>query len=164
MSKHEKHPVQQWIDDSATGLTDHIYGLNQWFQSLVPNHNQHHSSECQKIKDELHLIKNEILKIWKIDPQLSHDQKSHAHENFLQKLKDIESQMKKYVGLFSSHTNHHNTNDKYTCSICMERPINCAVTPCGHSFCFECINIWKESNPNCPTCRKQITKIQKIYI
>jgi SNF2 family DNA or RNA helicase len=49
------------------------------------------------------------------------------------------------------------------CSICvgpLEKP---ALTPCGHVFCYECLELCLESKNKCPLCNKQI-KNSEIYI
>lgn len=47
------------------------------------------------------------------------------------------------------------------CSICMERPKNCALN-CGHLICMKCAS--NEGNKNCPFCRKPITTRLEIYL
>ena len=44
------------------------------------------------------------------------------------------------------------------CSICAGVLEDAVITPCGHSFCDECLNIWLE-RPNtrtCPSCRAEL--------
>jgi hypothetical protein len=43
-------------------------------------------------------------------------------------------------------------SDISQCPICMLVDTNCCLD-CGHSFCYECINTWGETNNQCPTCR-----------
>jgi len=51
------------------------------------------------------------------------------------------------------------------CVICLERPANTAVVPCGHACgCFTCMqNIHSSSNSKCPICRATMTSILRIY-
>ena len=44
--------------------------------------------------------------------------------------------------------------DAFTCPITLEKPINVAVTPCGHLFDSDALLAWVISSaPNCPVCR-----------
>lgn len=45
-----------------------------------------------------------------------------------------------------------------TCTICLEeiQERNSTVLPCGHSFHYNCINIWNRDHNSCPFCRSQI--------
>ena len=49
--------------------------------------------------------------------------------------------------------NMHNT-----CTICLEeiQERNSTILPCGHSFHYNCINIWNRDHNSCPFCRSQI--------
>jgi hypothetical protein len=46
------------------------------------------------------------------------------------------------------------------CSICLDNTISHCCTPCGHTYCYNCIN---ESN-NCYICRSFISNKIKIYL
>eukprot|EP00002_Diphylleia_rotans_P029783 TRINITY_DN607_c0_g1_i20.p1 TRINITY_DN607_c0_g1~~TRINITY_DN607_c0_g1_i20.p1 ORF type:complete len:441 (-),score=90.75 TRINITY_DN607_c0_g1_i20:1510-2832(-) len=43
------------------------------------------------------------------------------------------------------------------CVICLSLMINPHLTPCGHTFCLECISKHLESKQSCPLCSKQLT-------
>ena len=51
-------------------------------------------------------------------------------------------------------------NDKIICNICMENEKDCTLIPCGHCFCYKCVN----HIDNCPTCRSEFNQIQKIFV
>lgn len=61
----------------------------------------------------------------------------------------------------SSDFSTHSDGD---CAICFEQvgKFNRVVTPCGHLFCFTCIDNMKSSS--CPMCRKQIRTTNKSNI
>jgi hypothetical protein len=42
---------------------------------------------------------------------------------------------------------------KEECPICQCVSTNIVSTPCGHSFCQECIKTWLNYNQSCPNCR-----------
>ena len=55
------------------------------------------------------------------------------------------------------------------CDICMERPKNVALIPCGHTFCLACIikantYISLQTNMKCPICRNGVTGFFSIFI
>mgnify|MGYP000182767596 CR=1 FL=1 len=52
------------------------------------------------------------------------------------------------------------SNDQYTCTICMKEDLNkdeIYYTNCGHEFCKPCLDDWfKRGNQSCPLCRSEI--------
>ena len=57
---------------------------------------------------------------------------------------------------------HENT---LTCSVCLSGIIQTIIIPCNHCcLCVECSEEYKQKYTLCPICRKNITKIEKIYI
>jgi hypothetical protein len=50
------------------------------------------------------------------------------------------------------------------CSICMEKPANCAPVPCGHKCgCEECFTKVMEKDARCPICRTNIDRVIRIF-
>lgn len=45
------------------------------------------------------------------------------------------------------------------CSICAGVLENAVITPCGHSFCDECLHIWldRPNTNSCPSCRSDVS-------
>ena len=58
-------------------------------------------------------------------------------------------------------------NSGNTCSLCLQRPVDTFMEPCGHTGCSECIQMLQqrngEFNCNCFICRKSIFKFHKLY-
>ena len=44
------------------------------------------------------------------------------------------------------------------CLICYQTNNKCIEIPCGHSFCYNCIEKWVKIKPICPYCLKKISK------
>ena len=47
------------------------------------------------------------------------------------------------------------------CGICLEPPALGArsTTPCGHSFCSDCVLQWLEQRPSCPLCKAAVATL-----
>eukprot|EP01084_Bolivina_argentea_P014948 27954_1 len=55
-------------------------------------------------------------------------------------------------------------NSVYLCVICMDNEPNMFNFPCGHNcYCSECATQAFEQNKTCPSCRKNIGCLRKIY-
>ena len=50
-------------------------------------------------------------------------------------------------------------NPELLCSICFEKRVDTVLTPCGHTFCQECLG----STSECYSCRGNIQTKHKIY-
>lgn len=44
-----------------------------------------------------------------------------------------------------------------TCPICQDWFKSAVLCDCGHSFCRECITMWRQTKSTCPVCRATIT-------
>ncbi|MCB0369112.1 MAG: hypothetical protein KDD45_06570 [Bdellovibrionales bacterium] len=49
-----------------------------------------------------------------------------------------------------------------TCSICLEILICPALTSCGHTFCYSCIDESMLFSHNCPNCRENIRGCEPV--
>ena len=56
---------------------------------------------------------------------------------------------------------NRNINPNLLCQICFENRINLVLTPCGHTFCNDCLT---DNINQCFNCRKTIDSRFKIYI
>eukprot|EP00468_Gymnochlora_sp_CCMP2014_P009355 CAMPEP_0167750646 /NCGR_PEP_ID=MMETSP0110_2-20121227/6110_1 /TAXON_ID=629695 /ORGANISM="Gymnochlora sp., Strain CCMP2014" /LENGTH=2188 /DNA_ID=CAMNT_0007635997 /DNA_START=92 /DNA_END=6658 /DNA_ORIENTATION=- len=56
-----------------------------------------------------------------------------------------------------------NSHAKRECPICKAEFNNPAVAPCGHQFCFDCVNDWLKRKKCCPQCRKKL-RIEELVI
>ena len=50
-------------------------------------------------------------------------------------------------------------NPEILCSICFEKRVDTVLTPCGHTFCLECLGNTSE----CYSCRGKIDSKHRIY-
>ena len=51
--------------------------------------------------------------------------------------------------------------DELTCGICCGIFCKPVVTPCGHTFCKDCVMEWFKSKKSCPVCRHNLIKLCK---
>ena len=56
----------------------------------------------------------------------------------------------------------NNVTDQASCSICLDELTKTkGKLPCGHEFCFSCIERWSKETNKCPLCKKRFDTIQK---
>ncbi|XP_077588680.1 LON peptidase N-terminal domain and RING finger protein 3-like [Stigmatopora nigra] len=51
------------------------------------------------------------------------------------------------------------------CSLCMRLLYEPVTTPCGHSFCLQCLKRCLDHNPKCPLCKEELSEylVQRQY-
>lgn len=50
------------------------------------------------------------------------------------------------------------------CAMCMDHTnTNAAISPCGHVYCLDCISEVQNRGGDCPTCRRRIESVLRIY-
>ncbi|CAF3719440.1 unnamed protein product [Adineta steineri] len=75
----------------------------------------------------------------------------------------------KTVELSSSSLSSPSSNvdkDRFNCSICLDRTIQCILIPCKHMCaCAECAQmIKKKQNSRCPICRQTFTEVWNVFL
>ena len=56
----------------------------------------------------------------------------------------------------------NNVTDQESCTICLDKLTKTkGKLPCGHEFCFSCIERWSKETNKCPLCKKRFKTIQK---
>lgn len=51
------------------------------------------------------------------------------------------------------------------CAVCLDKPVNTALTPCFHAgFCNSCAVTISYNRFPCPICRSRVTGLQRIYL
>jgi hypothetical protein len=66
----------------------------------------------------------------------------------------------------ASNTSTADTNNKFLCSICLDRTIQCILIPCKHMCtCNKCAEkIRKKNNSRCPICRQNFHQIWDVFL
>ncbi|XP_007568439.1 LON peptidase N-terminal domain and RING finger protein 3 [Poecilia formosa] len=51
------------------------------------------------------------------------------------------------------------------CSLCMRLFYEPVTTPCGHTFCLQCLERCLDHNPKCPLCKEELSEylVQRLY-
>lgn len=69
----------------------------------------------------------------------------------------------------AEHTSNSN-DSQFNCGVCNETRVNCAYTPCGHTYCESCAQQWHDKRlqdgqePTCPYCRSHYSSYMSIYL
>jgi len=70
--------------------------------------------------------------------------------------------LKYYIQHFLKPLNGGNIGS--TCSLCLQKPVDTFLDPCGHTACSGCIEkVHDEFHSNCFICRTKIARSRKIY-
>ena len=133
------------------------------------------NNDIEKIQDFHDFIQNIHTKYNDLDSDKIDNSIKDVCEKLLSDslVSDIKKDYEKHLYLFKFYLHHfikkiNHSNTGVTCSICLQKPVDTFLNPCGHTGCLECINLHKESfndtglNP-CFICRKNIKSQHKIY-
>ena len=127
----------------------------QHHRDIVNNQGQS-DMKLENLKDELISQQKELKKLC-LETRSSL-QNQIKQQGVLQNLVlDLKPSNENQQGAAKKETDLNNE-----CKICMERPLATALTPCGHTVCFQCAK--KLKFRDCPTCRVKISGLQKIFL
>ena len=79
-----------------------------------------------------------------------------------EKLAAVEATAKNISEKFKIPETVLDSRSQETCSVCLEKITDAAVTPCGHVFCCQCMVELHKRKINCPMCRSKITSFLKL--
>ena len=91
-------------------------------------------------------------------------------EDTLQEMKDAYQKelyiLQNYLYKFLKPLNAGNMGN--TCSLCLQKPVDTFMNPCGHTGCAECIQRLRDMprenyNTRCFMCRKSVNSFHKLY-
>ncbi|XP_053385080.1 E3 ubiquitin-protein ligase rnf8-like [Mercenaria mercenaria] len=131
-----------------------------------------HKQEVDKIKNDLHRQhKKEIDEITnaknnKHDKEITRMQKELQDMRSKKELAEqkLEDARKCLGGLSDTEKVVASNNAFMCCCICMERPSNSFLMPCGHTFCMVCAEAQEsELNGKCSVCRQTIECVRQIH-
>ncbi|OQS02071.1 hypothetical protein THRCLA_05529 [Thraustotheca clavata] len=107
-------------------------------------HIQRLQIENKRLKDELVKTQAELKSL-----QATVDLNAHSLQQ--QQYQIVSDHCKKALGRLQSVLEEKQSLiNSWNCVICLQTPINCALVPCGHTFCLHCaVQLTK-----CPICRQ----------
>lgn len=100
---------------------------------------------------------------------------SRLEQNFLLKRKrscsdtDLEKTIEEHKRMKSDYPSSEVENivdpADVECSLCMRLFFEPVTTPCGHTFCLQCLERCLDHNPKCPLCKEELSEylVQRQY-
>ena len=113
--------------------------------------------KLENLKDELISQQQELKKLC-LETRSSLQNQIKQQGIFQNLVLDMKTSNENHEGAKKDHEFHNE------CKICMERPLDTALTPCGHTVCFQCAKKLKFEQKYCPTCRDKISGLQKVFL
>ena len=128
-----------------------------------------------KVKlDRLDRIQGKLANLFEIEVNDKYEQLMEANELYIKKLfedANIEADYKATVEAYRKFLTLRDTvlltkafssvESQPICSICIEEPVTHTVSPCGHTFCLNCIK--KHTSNTCFICRTPIRDKIKLF-
>lgn len=133
------------------------------------------AQNAMKVKlDKLDKLQGKLANLFEIDVNDKYEQLMEANEAYLKKVFE-ESQIESdYKGVIEAYrkflslrdvllltTSFKSMENQPMCSICIEEPVSYALSPCGHTFCQNCIK--KHTNNACFICRTTAKDKVRLY-
>lgn len=136
----------------------------KYFKDLV---NQFHTSifyingTYYYFSNRITQMKYVLLRDWMKDQQFNENFKLLGYFSLLYSFLNLFQIVKKFRQEYrcensdnelsiSSYTSHN------ICILCADKRKNPTATPCGHIFCWKCLNDHLEYQENCPMCREKV--------
>jgi hypothetical protein len=124
--------------------------------------------------DRLDKIQGKLANLFEIDVNDKYEGLMEANEAYLKKVFDDADIEKDYKGVVEAYRRfitlrdvilltrtHTSVENAPLCSICVEEGVSHALTPCGHTFCQNCIR--KHTSNVCFICRAGVRDRIKLY-
>merc|ERR1719184_105395 len=101
-------------------------------------------------------LKNKLAKMEKLDVKVMGTELPREKPNDTRKLAEVLSNVRKLEQQLTESQERlwYEKENEAKCSICLDRPKNTVLFPCGHLFCFTC----SEKLNKCSKCQKPIER------
>jgi hypothetical protein len=122
--------------------------------------------------DKLDRIQGRLAILFEIDINEAHSQLLESVETYLKKVFEENQISVEYGALIAAYRRFITLRDTVQmmrssavesepmCSICLTETVSYTLTPCGHTFCQNCV---RRQNTSCPMCRTSIRERVRIY-
>ena len=122
--------------------------------------------------DKLDRIHGRLGILFEIDTNEAHAQLVDSIENYLKKVFENNQISVEYGALIAAYKRFITLRDTVQmmrssaveseplCSICLTDTVSYTMTPCGHTFCQNCV---RRQGNSCPMCRTAIKERVRIY-
>jgi len=154
-------------------LATHVTMLYEMYKDAGEAAMQAQNSLKMKM-DKLDKLQGKLANLFEIDVNEKYEQLMSANEEYLKKVfeeSDIEADYKGVVEAYRKFLTLRDiilTTKAFTtaesqpmCSICVEEPVSHTLSPCGHTFCQNCIR--KHTSNACFICRSVVRDKIKLY-
>lgn len=128
--------------------------------------------ELKEKLDKLDRIQVRLAAIFEIDVNEAHDTLMKAVEEYMTKVFEANQISEDYKALIAAYKRFITLRDTVQmmrssaveseplCSICLTDSVSYTLTPCGHTFCQNCV---RRQGTSCPMCRATIKDRVRIY-
>eukprot|EP00026_Physarum_polycephalum_P006115 Phypoly_transcript_06156.p1 GENE.Phypoly_transcript_06156~~Phypoly_transcript_06156.p1 ORF type:complete len:504 (+),score=57.84 Phypoly_transcript_06156:74-1585(+) len=58
----------------------------------------------------------------------------------------------------------HDMQDRLLCNVCLDKPRDCSLSPCGHTLCTTCAQTILSTTAKCHVCRVRVERLGKMYL
>jgi hypothetical protein len=124
--------------------------------------------------DKLDKVQGKLANLFEIDVNDKYEALMEANESYLKKVFEEAQIESDYKGLIEAYRKFITLRDviltskafksmesQPMCSICVEEPVSYTLTPCGHTFCQNCIK--KHTSNSCFICRASVKDKVRLY-
>ncbi|XP_057706522.1 LON peptidase N-terminal domain and RING finger protein 3-like isoform X2 [Corythoichthys intestinalis] len=159
----DKVPISDFpsILPSRRHMKNGVSVTSQLFDSVRPSLEWSMASGAQEDRNMdhclLHKRKRRITKEeW---------EKGQEEEGKSDAKKRLKSESAEVNNLWSSPVGEILDPTDLECSLCMRLLYEPVTTPCGHSFCLQCLKRCLDHNPKCPLCKEELSEylVQRQY-
>ena len=166
-SKDLKIDLDEIIEKSILFLEMIIITIPNYYQENLSNYKEKKSLKKTKGKK----IQKKDLEAYHLN--IIHNIKKYSianiicllekHKNVINDVHYLKNLLKKIIANLDKIKDKYNIDqtdseeENGTCPICLENYSDCHVSPCGHLFCWDCIQKFKDER--CPICRKEMVGV-----
>ena len=117
----------------------------------------------EEVQEKLVEYHNDIIKLY-TEKIAALNKTNQAYKMLLSKYNTIISESKFVLSTLEKINENLNFNEDENCIICYDTMTSPILTPCGHLFCNNCIQMCLKMKPECPMCKNNVTPDKLVEI